>query len=503
MNLLVLCCHPHLPALQSEQRGGATVSRALSDMTLLFVHSASPLLGQVPFASSPARRTPRARRPHCCKPVCASLKPAHVGIAGAGIAGLTSALALLRTAGTGVERVTLFEPRPGVDTDLGGALNMNSGAAVLAKCYGLGPKLWEIGNPLRNVRSVVADGTAEGGDVLLDVDVAKVVRAGRKSRELLVDDADQVLAMTVMRDQLQELLLDELPDGAEIHRGRRVVGVVNDAPGKYRFKFEDGTVTTEAFDMVLGCDGLRSAVREYVAPNCPPPVYSGIQIQFAVAAPRKADNSRPPGLVRQYFGDGAYTLLYTAGGKYDLEQDLLAVVYAAPASVKQNVGYEPDDLREACLMRLRGSGIVQDGPMDCLERAERFVQIGVYYQKQLSSWSDPAGRAVLVGDSAHAMPPFLGAGAGQAIQDAHALSTEIAKIGSVHKDLRAAVKSYESSRQQTTNAIMETSRLIGFLETQGGLGAVVRNNLFRVLNKTGIAGKVYVTSATPTIELRY
>lgn len=433
--------------------------------------------------------------------VSAALKPAHVGIAGAGIAGLTSALALLRTEKSGVEKVTLFEPRPGLDTDLGGALNMNSGAAVLAKCYGLGPKLWEISNPVRNVRSVVADGTAEGGGVLLDVDVAKIVRSGRKSRELLVDDEDQVLTMTVMRDQLQQLLLDELPAGAVIKRGKKVAGVLNEASGKYRFKFEDGTVTTDAFDLVLGCDGLRSAVREYVAPKCPLPVYSGIQIQFVVAAPRKADSSRPAGLLRQYFGDGGYTLLYTAGGKNDMEQDLLAVVYTAPAPVKENIGYEPDELREACLTKLRDSGIVQDGPMDCLERAERFVKIGVYYHKQLSSWSDTAGGAVLVGDAAHAMPPFLGAGAGQAIQDAHALSTEIAKIGDTHKDLRAAVKSYESSRQQATNAILQTSRLIGFLETQGGLGAVARNNLFRVLNKTGIAGKVYVTSATPTIKL--
>lgn len=431
----------------------------------------------------------------------ATLKPAHVGIAGAGIAGLTSALALLRTDGSGVEKVTLFEPRPGVDSDLGGALNMNSGAAVLAKCYGLGPKLWEISNPVRKVRSIVADGTAEGGGVLLDVDVAKIVRAGRKSRELLIDDEDQVLAMTVMRDQLQQLLLDELPGGAVIHRGKKVVGVVSDTDGKYRFKLEDGIVTTDTFDLVLGCDGLRSAVREYVAPNRPLPVYSGIQIQFVVAAPRKADNSRPTGYLRQYFGNGAYTLLYTAGGKNNMEQDLLAVVYAAPASVKENAGYEPDELREACRARMQGSGIVQDGPMDCLERAERFVQIGVYYHRQLSSWSDAAGGAVLVGDSAHAMPPFLGAGAGQAIQDAHALSTEISKIGNIHKDLRAAVKAYECSRLKATSAILQTSRLIGYLETQGGLGAVARNNLFRILNKTGIAGKVFVTSATPTITL--
>lgn len=469
-------------------------------MMLSFMSTSSPLVRLSGVPSSPASRSLPGRS-RICRPVCATLKPTHVGIAGAGIAGLTSALALLRTKGTGVEKVTLFEPRLGVDSNVGGALNMNSGAAVLAKCYGLGPKLWEISNPLRNVRSIVADGTAEGGGVLLEVDVAKTVRGTSKTRTLLVDDKDQVLTMTVMRDQLQQLLVEELPEGALVQRGKKVVGVLNDDSGKYRFRFDDGSVSTDDFDLVLGCDGLRSAVREYVAPNSPPPVYSGIQIQFAVASPRKVDPSQPTGLLRQYFGDGAYTLFYTAGGKDEMEQDLLAVVYAAPESVKENVGYESDDLREVCRTRMQGGGIVQDRPMDCLERAERFIQIGVYYHKQLSSWSDAAGGAVLVGDSAHAMPPFLGAGAGQAIQDAHALATEIAKIGNTHKDLKTAVKCYESSRQPATNAILQTSRLIGFLETQGGIGAVARNNLFRILNKTGIAGKVYVTSATPTVEL--
>jgi 2-polyprenyl-6-methoxyphenol hydroxylase-like FAD-dependent oxidoreductase len=468
---------------------------------LLFLSASSPLLprtGEIRFAHLAVTEAHLGKRRVAAR---ASLKPEHVGIAGAGIAGLSAALALLKTEGTGVKKVTLFEPRTSLDIGLGGALNMNSGAAVLTRCYGLGPKLWEIGNPLRNVRSVVADGTREGGGVLLEVDVAKTVRRTSKSRELLVDDAGQVLTMTVMRDQLQQLLVDELPANAFIQRGKRVAKVVPETSGKYRFEFEDGSLSAEDFDLVLGCDGLRSVVRRYIAPSNPLPVYSGIQIQFAVTSPRPADPCRPPGMLRQYFGDGAYTLYYTAGGKGNVEHDLLAVVFAAPEKVDENAGYEQGDLREECGRRMRAGGIVQDLPMECFDRAERFVQVGVYYHKQLSSWSDADGGVVLVGDAAHAMPPFLGAGAGQAIQDGHALATAIARIGDTHKDLCAAVKSYEKSRQPATNAILQTSRLIGFLETQGGLGAKARNVLFRALNVTGVAGQVYVTSATPTIDM--
>jgi 2-polyprenyl-6-methoxyphenol hydroxylase-like FAD-dependent oxidoreductase len=414
---------------------------------------------------------------------------------------LTTALALLRTSGTGVQRVTIFEPRAGVDSGLGAALNMNSGAAVLAKCYGLGPKLWEIGNPLRKVRSVVADGTAEGGDVLLDVDVTATVLKSAKSKRLLVDEGGRVLTMTVMRDQLQQLLLDELPSGAVIERGRKVSGVVPLASGRYRFEFADGSLSDGEFDLVVGCDGIRSAVRKYVCPSDPPPRYTGIQIQFAVTPPRARDPAAPAGLLRQYFGDGAYTLLYTAGGKDGMQQDLLAVVFTSPDAGDENVGYEQADVREDCLRRMRRGGVVQDAPIACFNRSERFVQVGVYYHEPLSSWSDAAGGAVLVGDAAHALPPFLGAGAGQAIQDAHALATALAQIGTQHADMQAAVRSYQEGRQVATNAILQTSRLIGFLETQGGLGAKARNALFRFLNVSGIAGNVYVTSATPTVAL--
>jgi 2-polyprenyl-6-methoxyphenol hydroxylase-like FAD-dependent oxidoreductase len=60
-----------------------------------------------------------------------------------------------------------------------------------------------------------------------------------------------------------------------------VVAVTEAATG-VRLTMADGTVSDE-FDLVVGCDGLRSAVRQAVTRQAPSPVYSGIRILFAVA----------------------------------------------------------------------------------------------------------------------------------------------------------------------------------------------------------------------------
>ena len=185
-------------------------------------------------------------------------------------------------------------------------------------------------------------------------------------------------------------------------------------------RFDDGEV--EAFDLVIGCDGVKSKVRDQVVGGEESAIYSGKRILFGIAPHTDgANGSRPKevqGEVHQWFGEGTYTFTASYGGVTGPRYDQIAVITADSTMTPENAEWGLSD-RRAEMLRL-----LQDTKMPAelratAERAERFFNIGVFLHNPLTPWSK--GRLVLVGDAAHAMPPFLGQGANQAFQDAYCL----------------------------------------------------------------------------------
>lgn len=406
---------------------------------------------------------------------------------GCGIVGPTLALALTRVAGTGVEHVKIFEKRTELDIGQGGALNINGGASVLAR-LGLEEKLREIGNPMKRVLAR----TVKGGE-LYDVDVEDVFQKSDGGKDMFGEDG-KLLAMTVMRDDLQRMLVEELGGNVKLERGARVEKIVTGGNGKEIVRLDNGT--QEEFDLVVGCDGIRSKVREAVVGRYDDPVYSGIRVQFSVAPPGSVAMSVDR-RINQWFGDGLYALCYTAGAG-DQAQNLIALCFRSKSATDENPEYVENDVKQDCRRRLEQGNMPKE-VMNIFERCERFIDIGVYYHNTLPSWSSENGSKVLCGDAAHAMAPFLGQGANQGIQDAYALAKQVSLIGEKHENLQQALKNYERLRKPPTSAIMQTSKVVGFLETQGGVGQVVRNSLLRSMHAIGLVGKAFVNAALPRV----
>lgn len=99
------------------------------------------------------------------------------------------------------------------------------------------------------------------------------------------------------------------------------------------------------------------------------------------------------------------------------------------------------------------------------------------------------------------MPPHLGQGANQAVQDAHALALSIAGIGGEHESLSDALDHYEKVRKIPVSAILRSSKAVGMLETQGGpIGMTIRNNLFRMLGAVHGVERAFLSAAIPRFD---
>ena len=173
-------------------------------------------------------------------------------VAGGGIAGAATALALQKA---GMEPVVL-EARPARADGVGAFLTLGSnGLEALRQLGADGPAL-EAGFPTPSM--TLRSGT---GKRLGAVPASTRRPGGATSR-------------TLMRDELARLLLAECQRrGIRVEHGRRLVGAEDDGD-RVLARFADGSEA--AGDLLVGADGIHSAVRRLIDPDAPSPRYGGL-----------------------------------------------------------------------------------------------------------------------------------------------------------------------------------------------------------------------------------
>ncbi|WP_086850217.1 FAD-dependent monooxygenase, partial [Amycolatopsis kentuckyensis] len=205
---------------------------------------------------------------------------------------------------------------------------------------------------------------------------------------------------------------------------------------------EDGLVRVGSeelrADLVVAADGIRSRVRHALFPDHPEPVYAGSTAFRGVA------HLPGTGLSTSFDrGTEVGVLPLTGGDVYWWISTL-----AAPGT------------REA---DLRGAFENWHDPIPALLAAtppEAVLHHDLYYLgTPLKKFT--RGRIALLGDAAHAMPPFLGQGGCQAIEDAvvlaHAVSTQ---------DTDTALESYDQQRRPRSQQVVRESVRMGKLGPQ-------------------------------------
>ncbi|MBY4630302.1 FAD-dependent monooxygenase [Rhizobium croatiense] len=304
----------------------------------------------------------------------------HVAIIGAGIAGLTAALSLsLR--GISSE---IFEQADEL-TEVGAGLQLSPNASRILADLGILDGLSKIWLEPESIRLI-------SGSSLRQL---AAVPAGKFARQRWGAPYGVLHRTTLQKALLAAVEADPLC--------RLCLGM----------RMEAGPPPSERpADVVIGADGVWSKLRQSIA-GSPSPRFSGnIAYRFTIAedeAPGFLDRTS----VSAFLGGSAHLVSYPLKetGSFNM------VAITAGNSAPQAWQSEPTAAQRAQLRsRLAGwnAAIVS-----LLER-QRKLTFWPLFETTSGAWQD--GRAVLIGDAAHAMMPFAAQGAAMAIEDAYELA---------------------------------------------------------------------------------
>lgn len=256
-------------------------------------------------------------------------------------------------------------------------------------------------------------------------------------------DSDPAGYLQVHRADLQQALagaLDRLIPGA-LRLGHPVATVEADV-SRPKVVLENGSTLTA--DLVVGADGVRSAVRRALFSDEAPEFAGFVAYRGLVPYDRlpKLESPAPSGFT---MGPGKSFVRYMIRGGEILN---FAAFVATPHWEQEgwSVACERSELEPHFAEAhedVRKTLAAAPGTM--------LHKWGLFLRPPLEHWT--RGRVTLLGDAAHPMLPFLGQGASMALEDGCILARAIAEMPT----LDAALEAYERLRLPRANAIAAAS----------------------------------------------
>jgi 2-polyprenyl-6-methoxyphenol hydroxylase-like FAD-dependent oxidoreductase len=256
------------------------------------------------------------------------------------------------------------------------------------------------------------------------------------------------------RGDLQMVLLDAVQSRLGVDAvavGHRLVNFAQDEHGVTATIESDGRPQHIRAGVLVGCDGVHSAVRRQLHPGEEGLTYSGYTMW-------RGTTRWPPFLT----GASMVRAGWLATGKmviYPIRHDvdgsgLQLINWVAELETPQRG--QRDWTQEGSIEDVVGP--FADWHFDWLDvpellrAADRVLEYPMVDQEPLERWS--FGRVTLLGDAAHPMLPRGSNGAGQAILDAGALAARLAKCD----DPVVALTAYEGRRREATSEVVRLNR---------------------------------------------
>jgi 2-polyprenyl-6-methoxyphenol hydroxylase-like FAD-dependent oxidoreductase len=222
-----------------------------------------------------------------------------------------------------------------------------------------------------------------------------------------------------------------------------------------------GQVVVESADLLVGADGINSAVRAQLHPDEGPPIWNGIHLWRGLTETEPFLGGRTMILA------GVNPLLVAYPVSTDAEQ-------RGRSAVNWGVGARLGQPSHARLGDWHQFGGLDDVLPHVADWCFSWLDVPALVRAAATIWEYPmvdrnplshwgTGRVTLLGDAAHPMSPFGSNGGTQAIIDGRVLAWELAHAD----DPVSGLAAYEKTRREPMNALVLANR-------QGGPERVMR-----------------------------
>lgn len=364
-------------------------------------------------------------------------------IVGAGPGGLCAALTLQRR---GIPCILLERAhRERLFADVGGGYDIGTNSLKMLDCLGVGRAVREGGRRTAEVLSYTS------GGALYD-------------RMRFPTDSDVV---GVLRSTLQHAFLEALNPGV-VRCAANIVDVKH-SDEAVEVVLADGARLRA--DVLVGADGVWSAVRGAIFPDETPPHFCNLSCAWGRTptdglGKELSELLPPPDRAISVMGPGRLFLAGCPG-----EDWLWSAFWRTDH-------FKPSDSRDTAKQTVAGQfegwGAIASGLID-RARPETILEVGIWDRDPAPAWT--RGRTVLLGDAAHPMTPFLGQGANSAMIDAFVLGNFLAD-----EALPDAFSLFEDRRKKAVEKNVKSARsLARWMTTNSRLSALAFRSMMRIV----------------------